>query len=193
MTPKKSPGVTVFFFPFLSHINCNTTVYCDGYAEKILNEFSKNEEADVIVFNLMESRNGEPLHRRINCSGVVGRKQISSYATFMIAAQLNSIRKKNIYFSHLFGGGAKFSHGEDSIFLKDCYDSGLKIYCSEQTIGTVIHNDSTWFKGYTDKYFYDKGVLFGYMYPKVASLIACYHVVKHRGLYKPYGLKKHLD
>lgn len=62
-------------------------------------------------------------------------------------------------FNLLFGGGAKYSCGEDSIFLAGVLKAGLKVWTIPGYIGTVTHGDSTWFNGYTDKYLYDKGVL----------------------------------
>ena len=67
----------------------------------------------------------------------------------------------------LFGGGAKYSAGEDSIFLKSCLDNGLKIYAVPYALA-FLNDDrpSTWFNGYTDKYFFDKGVLYSCLYKK---------------------------
>lgn len=168
-------------------------IYNDGYAQKILKEYEEHPQADVIVFNFLVSRDGEPLHERVHKNGFAGRKGITSFATFTITARLESLRKKNIVFHQMFGGGTKYSHGEDSIFLKDCVDKGLKIYTTTEIIGTVYHSESTWFKGFSDKYFQDTGAVYAYMYPKLAGVIAVYHVLKHRNEYKDYGIKKAIN
>ena len=77
-----------------------------------------------------------------------------------MTARLDSLQKANIYFSLLFGGGARYSSGEDSLFIWTALKRKLKIYAVPIQIGTVSHAETTWFKGYTNKFFEDKGALF---------------------------------
>lgn len=163
-------------------------VYVDDYVNIITKTYKEQPNADVIIFNFLESRNGEPLHERVRKNGFVGRKGVSSFATFLISVRLNSVRKKNIVFHQMFGGGARYSHGEDSIFLKDCISKGLKVYTTTKVIGTVRHNESTWFQGFSDQHFKDTGVLFYQMYTNLYYVIIVYHVLKHKKMYKNYGI-----
>ena len=98
--------------------------------------------------------------------------------------------RKNINFHRMFGGGTPFANGEVTIFLCDCVDRGLKVLTCPQTLGEEHNNSSTWFAGYDDKYFHDRGVLFAYLHPVLAKPLCAYHVFKHRGKYHSYGLKK---
>ncbi len=52
-----------------------------------------------------------------------------------------------------------YSWGEDTLFLKELIEKGLKLYKSPIRIASVDMSDSTWFKGYNEKYFKDKGHL----------------------------------
>ena len=97
---------------------------------------------------------------------------------------------KNIVFHRMFGGGSKYSCGEDTIFLQDCIKKRLKVYTCTSTIGSVNCDQSTWFQGYTDKYFFDKGVLYKYLYPNLAKALSVYHVLKHRKMYSSVS-KRH--
>ena len=90
----------------------------------------------------------------------------------------------------MFGGGTEFSCGEDTIFLQDCAKKGLRIYTDTTTLGTIDNGESTWFHGYTDKFFIDKGVLYKYVFGGWARLLSLYHVVKHRKKYAEVGVKK---
>ena len=90
----------------------------------------------------------------------------------------------------MFGGGTEFSCGEDTIFLQDCVKKGLRIYTTPVTLGTIYCGDSTWFKGYNDKFFVDKGVLYRYSFGGMAKPYAAYHVLKHRKKYASVGVKK---
>ena len=78
-----------------------------------------------------------------------------------------------MYFSTLFGGGCIFSSGEDSLFLSDMIDSELKIYAYPITVATVEQKKSTWFRGFDEKYFFDRGVLYSqiFRFPKLIGLI----------------------
>lgn len=144
-------------------------IYLDNYSELIENEFKKNPKADVIIFSIDSLNPKRPLSK-ISKNGKVGRKEAMRYGCARIAFRRNRIIEKNIWFSLLFGGGAKYSSGEDTIFLQDCIKNGLNVYKSAVKIANVKQEDSTWFNGYNEKLFYDKGVLLVNIMPRVAKL-----------------------
>lgn len=59
-----------------------------------------------------------------------------------------------------------------------------------KTLGEIIPRESTWFKGITEKYVFDKGALFKAMCPKMCKLFILRHVLKHRKLYSQFGTVK---
>ena len=165
-------------------------VYFDDYKDKVLNAYKDYPEADVIIFNMRVTRDGVNYFDKVTKTERIGRSKAGTFGAVSITARTKSLKFKNIVFHRMFGGGTEYSCGEDTIFLQDCIKRGLRVYTYATTIGWVNNEISTWFKGYDDKYFYDKGVLFGYLYPKLAKFLCVYHVVKHRNLYKEYSLKK---
>ena len=96
------------------------------------------------------------------------------YGTVRVAARRQSLIRKNITFHQCFGGGCPFSAGEDSLFLKACFDAGLKVYSHPYVLGSCCKDTSTWFVGYNEKYFYDKGVLVRHLFPRSAYIMALY-------------------
>lgn len=152
--------------------------FYDGYEQMVLSAFEKNPDADLITFNLkVDERRRTYINeseRRIRWYNY-GR-----YPTFSVAAKLSSLRKANVSFSHLFGGGAKYSAGEDSLFLHDCLKAGLHLYTSVTEIGEEVYRKSTWFEGYNEKFFIDRGVLYPYLYGRMASVFALRFLVSHR-------------
>lgn len=146
-------------------------IYVDHYSEIIENEFEKNPKADVILFSI-DSLNRERPLSIINKNKRVRRKEAMRYGCARVAIRRSSQQKSNIWFSLLFGGGAKYSSGEDTIFLQDCLKKGLKIYKSTKKIADIKQEDSTWFHGYTSKLFFDKGVLLATVMPYGAKLYA---------------------
>lgn len=86
------------------------------------------------------------------------------YGTVRIAARRNSLIKHNITFNQNFGGGSKYGSGEDTLFLTECLKAKLNIYAVPEYIGTIKdERESTWFKGFNEKYFMDKGALFYFL------------------------------
>ena len=44
---------------------------------------------------------------------------VQYYPTYAVAAKREALHRVNVGFSLLFGGGARYSNGEDSLFLHD--------------------------------------------------------------------------
>jgi glycosyltransferase involved in cell wall biosynthesis len=138
-----------------------------GYAETIKQEFAAHPEADLILFNVAVDE------RRATYRNTAFKRirwyNYGRYPTYSIAARTKSLHSANITFSLLFGGGAKYSNGEDSLFLRDCLQKGLRIYGSPRNIGSETYRESTWFEGYNEKFFNDRGVLYRYLYGCMAK------------------------
>lgn len=165
-------------------------VYCDDYAEKIEKAFNAQPDADVIVFNFKISKNGGNAKDIVKEHKRVGKRGVTAFGTPTVAIRTQSVKYKNIVFHRMFGGGADFSCGEDTIFLQDCVKKGLRVYTDPTTLGIIECGESTWFRGYTDKFFVDKGVLYKYVFGWLAKPYSAYHVIKHRKKYSEVGVKK---
>lgn len=159
-------------------------VYCDGYDKKIIEAFEKNPKADVIVFNLIEDK---PSRYVIKKKHKVGRLNYLRYGTARIAIRLKPIRDNAIYFNQCFGGGAIHSHGEDNLFLTACLDKKLKVVAVPIYLAKLTEErESTWQKGYTDKYFVDQGCLYRAISRRWWKLLCLQDIVRHK---KTYGRK----
>lgn len=164
--------------------------YFEGYEQKIIDAYKQYPKADVIIFNFNITRNRVQTVN-IKRSGRVPKYDIYRYGTYCISIKRDFWIKSNVFFSLLFGGGARYSCGEDTLFMHDIYKSGAKIYRTTTILGIVNHKESTWFTGYNDKYFFNKGILFSFITPRLFSkMIYRYHILKHRREYKKYGLLK---
>lgn len=158
--------------------------YVDDYEMIIKKAFEDNPKADMIIFNvpaLNEERDGNSDNKK---EYKVNYSNFMRYGTFRLAFRRESILKANIYFSLLFGGGAKYGSGEDTLFIHECLKKGLKIYTCPIQIGTVKQEDSSWFKGYNEKYFYDKGVLYNTISKRMSSLLILQFAIRKYNLYK---------
>jgi len=155
-------------------------VYEDGYEEKVLGEFQKHPEADMILFNFDVQE-----ERRTYYNAAWKRVHLYNcgrYPTFCFAIRTARMHAMNLTYSLLFGGGARYSNGEDSLFIRDCIKKGLKVFTSPEVLGTEEGRPSTWFHGYTEKFFYDRGVLYHYLYGRMAIPLAIRFLVKHKNV-----------
>lgn len=153
--------------------------YSDDMEQRVLSEFEQHPDADIIIFHL-ESDN--PLRKQIRYKAT--RKctpwEKMPWGTFRAAFRLEAIRKANIWFSTLFGGGCIFPSGEDSLWFTDAKKAGLIFYVSKETIGTVCFDTSTWFTGYDEKYFFGKGAFYQAARPRLIYLWILYFSLRER-------------
>lgn len=156
-------------------------IYVDNYVKIIKTAFDEHPTADALIFNI--DTVGGDHHRRKN-SKITRIRTFNSlnYGAPRIAVKRDSIQKNRICFSQLFGGGTLYSSGEDSLIIRDMLKNGLKIYAIPETIATVDQGTSTWFSGYHEKFFFDKGALMRAMFPKMYVLM--------NNLYFPFRYRK---
>lgn len=165
-------------------------VYEDGYAEHVIHAFEETPEADVVVFSLDYAKDGVIYKKSRHAACKLPVWKCLKYGTARIAVRREAIEKANIFFHTQFGGGCKYSSGEDSLFLMDCYRKGLTVYANDYCIGYTQQNGSTWFEGYTEKYFRDKGSWLACAMPKLCRIIAPLLAVKWRDQNKTMGIFK---
>ena len=156
-------------------------VYLDNYFSTILKQFENNPSADVIIFNIHEASKKRYVTKD---TFVVNNFNYMRFGSVRIAFRRDRILAANIKFDERFGAGSEIPMGEDTIFLKDCLSKGLKIVAvPEYILHLTEERESTWFNGYVDEYFINKGKLFKRLYPKIWILIALQDIVRHRRLY----------
>lgn len=156
-------------------------VYIDGYKDLIIEQFKLHKNADIIVFQVegIERHYKNYYHkmRKLNYLTVM---KVSSVE---IAFRTEKIKDK-LKFNELFGSGAKYCMGEESIFLYDCIKHGLNILYVPIKIADLHLGNSTWFTGYNKNYFISKGAQFTAM-SNIFSIpyIIQYAIRKHK-IYK---------
>lgn len=154
-------------------------VYVPGYEKLVLDAFEAHPEADMLLFNVQAMPGRETYHN--TKFGRVRSYNCGRYPTYSMAIKTEKVHKKNITFSLLFGGGAKYSNGEDSLFIQECIKKGMKVYTVPVLIGAEKVRESTWFKGYNERFFFDRGVLYQHLYGVLKKPMAFRFLLKHRG------------
>lgn len=153
-------------------------VYEEGYEEAIVAEFQRNPKADMILFNISVEESRRTYH-------ITERKRVhwyncGRYGAVSFAVRRESLLASGVTFSLLFGGGARYSNGEDSLFLKEFMSKGYRVYTAPVTIGREEAGDSTWFTGYNEKFFHDRGVLYHYLYGRFAKVFSMRFLLAHK-------------
>lgn len=154
-------------------------IYEAGYARAIEKEFENQPQADMILFNIEVEEARRTYHIR-------ERKRVrwyncGRYGAVSFAVRRESLLASGVTFHLLFGGGARYSNGEDSLFLKEFIKKGYRVCTAPVTIGREEAGDSTWFSGYNEKFFHDRGVLYSYLYGRLSRVMALRFLAAHRG------------
>lgn len=152
--------------------------FVDGYPEIVQKAILEVPDADIWIFNLIEKNPRRYINTKIKR---VSYFDYAKYGTARVVIRRKSIKKAGIKFSLLFGGGAYYGSGEDTIFLKDCLNRGLKIVAVPYALAEINQGaKSTWFSGYTEKFFFDKGALYAALSLYGAPLYCFRYLLKYR-------------
>ena len=153
--------------------------YVSDVENIVLSEFKKFPDADIMIFNVDtddEKRKQKKYSKSRKCRMLERRP----WGAVRVAFRLSSVKKANLWFTTLFGGGAPYPSGEDSMWITDAKRKGLKMYISEKTIGTVSFDNSTWFTGPDKKFFWGKGAYYQAVHPKMLYLWMLYFALRVR-------------
>lgn len=153
-------------------------VFEDGYLQRIKDGFIRYPNVDFFVFKTIVYQEGKEIIK------VKENKDLKFYNSLRYGSvhfvfRREAIARKNLYLPTNFGAGTDIGSGEDSIFILSAIKSGLRVRTNTDLIARVYNDDSTWFKGFDEKYFYDKGALARALFPKLYKLYIKYFLYAH--------------
>lgn len=148
-------------------------IYKDNYVSLISSAYNLKKEADLLAFeinrinfnstsnNFSDSENTDILHNILPA-----RSFHEYFGSVKISVRSDFLRHNPIVFNETFGTGSNnFTHGEDSIFIRDCRKNGAHIYKTKSIIADVDFSESTWRNVSPRKIFFDKGALWKELSP----------------------------
>lgn len=154
-------------------------VFEADYQQKILSAYEKLPQADVIVFKMVgrESSFDDKICR-------LRFPRTMHVSSWQISFRRESLLRTGIRFDELLGAGTGNGAEEELKFLTDCERAGLKIYYVPTEIASVARTKSTWFEGFNETFFYNRGATTRYIlgYP-LAAVYALYYVIRKRPQY----------
>lgn len=155
-------------------------VFVDGYEERILEAYRKLPQADVIIFKMINRTPSFPDKVR-----PLRFPQTMKVSSWQISFRRERILEKGIWFDELLGAGTGNGGEEELKFLTDCEKAALRIYYVPTEIAQVSQTSSTWFNGFTERFFENRGATTRYILGLwVASFYAVYYIVRKRRLYR---------
>lgn len=164
-------------------ILCDDDVeYVKDYETIILKAFKELKDADIIAFNI-DRINSKITHRKL-MTKIRKAPRYKNYSSVQIAFKKEAFYKNNLFFNINFGAGGKYSSGEEALLLRKANRKKLKIYEYPVIIANVDDSNSSWFTGYDEKFFYDKGAWLKEAYPKTYFIFMWYFVFKFFYKYK---------
>ena len=153
--------------------------FCSSLETIVLSAYYEHPEADIIIFKMSNypcklGSRPRKLHKY----------DLLRVSSWQISFKSASIRDKFAFDTKL-GAGTPNGAGEENKFLLDCYEAGLTIYYVPEEIATVAQEHSTWFKGFDQKFFFNRGKTTRYIlgFP-VSVLYGFYYLLLKRKLYK---------
>ena len=153
-------------------------VYYDGALQGVADAFRQLPDADVILFSIDMTRNGEVFDERRSPIRRLHLWNALKYGTCRMAVRRSALQRSNVWFSTLFGGGCRYGSGEDSLLLCHCFRAGLRVYSHSLVLGRCAKDSSTWFSGFNEKFMFDKGAWIACAFPTCKHLIKWYFIRK---------------
>ena len=161
----------------------------DDYERKIKEAFIEHPDVDFFVMKTIIYKDGAETIK------VKEEKDLKiynalRYGSVHFAFKREKILEKNILLSTYFGAGTGNGSGEDSIFIADCIRNKLRVRTSTKLIAKIYNDDSTWFTGFDEKFFYDKGKLSRALFPKMYRFYIEYFVRNYPDKVGELGIRK---
>lgn len=155
-------------------------VFVEGYAQKILSAYENLSQADVIIFKMVNRKpsfEDKVMELRF--------PQTMKVSSWQISFRRQRLLDTGVRFDELMGAGSGNGAEEELKFLTDCEKAGLTIYYVPEAIASVAQAESTWFGGFTEQFFENRGATTRYiMGVPLAVAYACYYVATKKNLYR---------
>ncbi len=153
--------------------------FVPGYEETILSAYAANPQADVIIFKMTNYPAAFPDEvRRLRFP------QTMKVCSWQISFRRRRLVESGVRFDTLLGAGTGNGAEEELKFLLDCERAGLMICYVPAAIASVAQEASTWFGGFNETFFENRGATTRYILgPWLAAAYALYYVTRKRSMY----------
>lgn len=153
--------------------------FVTDYETRILDAWHSLPTADVVIFKMKDRPASFP--DRVMELRFPKTMKVSSW---QISFRRESLIRTGVRFDELLGAGTGNGAEEELKFLLDCQKAKLKIYYVPVEIASVGQTVSTWFDGFDEAFFINRGATTRYILGlPLAMLYGVYYVLKKHSLY----------
>ena len=163
----------------------NDVKYRGDYENRIMSAYERHPDADIIVFFIRRPERQEPV---INGEARLGYLKSMKIFSPEITFKKESLERVSLRMDEDFGAGARYGMGEENIFLFDAKRRGLSVWYVGEELGSLIPNESTWFKGYDRKFFMNRGAGYYRMSKPGFIFLVLQFAIRKRALYSKDGI-----
>lgn len=154
--------------------------FVPDYENRILSAYENLPDADIVILKIINRAASFP--NRVMRLRFPQTLKVSSW---QISFRRECLLASGVFFDELLGAGTGNGAEEELKFLTDCEKAGLRIYYVPTEIASVAQAQSTWFHGFDERFFENRGATTRYILgPGLASAYALYYIVRKRGLYR---------
>lgn len=154
--------------------------YRDGYEKVVVDAYKECIDADIIIFNVFNVTHNVVSEPKIARTSSLRFYQTGFYNSIRITFRRTSILRSGLWFHTQFGAGNTYKSGEESLFLRQARNCGLKMYLYPNTILDYSSESSTWYTGMNKEYFYNRGAWIEATFSHLKLLIALSFMIKLR-------------
>ncbi len=127
-------------------------IFNDGYEKAVSSAYDALPDADIIIFDMVD----RPL-KWGNSIKRLGYIDLMSVSSWQITFRREKLLASGVLFDENMGAGSGNGAEEEFRFLTQCRKAKLRIYHYPFRLASVAQTQSTWFKGFDEEFFVNRG------------------------------------
>lgn len=127
-------------------------IFNDGYEKAVSSAYDALPDADIIIFDMVD----RPL-KWGNSIKSLGYIDLMSVSSWQITFRREKLLASGVLFDENMGAGSGNGAEEEFRFLTQCRKAKLRIYHYPFRLASVAQTQSTWFKGFDEEFFVNRG------------------------------------
>lgn len=127
-------------------------IFNEGYEKAVLSAYDALPDADIIIFDMVDRplKWGDSIKR-------LGYIDLMSVSSWQITFRREKLLASGVLFDENMGAGSGNGAEEEFRFLTQCRKAKLRIYHYPFRLASVAQTQSTWFKGFDEEFFVNRG------------------------------------
>ena len=127
-------------------------IFNEGYEKAVLRAYDALPDADIIIFDMVDRplKWGDSIKK-------LSYIDLMSVSSWQITFRREKLLASGVLFDENMGAGSGNGAEEEFRFLTQCRKAKLRIYHYPFRLASVAQTQSTWFKGFDEEFFVNRG------------------------------------